>query len=70
MQGGAPHPTPLQQRIHDLYEGFRSQDEIAGNGGADVIKALDDFFRHEPPVAEFGSVEQYLDYRYDDVAMS
>lgn len=61
--------TPLQRRIAEVHRGFLDEDSIAGNGGADVLKTLLEFSRHSPPLHDFATVREYLDYRYVDIAM-
>ena len=72
IQGRVPFAmsdTPLQNRVSEIRRGLLEQDAIAGNGGADIVAALLDFCRHSPPATDFASVREYLDYRYEDVAM-
>jgi len=66
MRGNAsnitPH-TPLQKRIGEISR------ELERKGGQNVMTTLARFFQHSPPVTEFPSTREYLEYRYEDFAM-
>ncbi|KAL8996243.1 MAG: hypothetical protein Q9169_004221 [Polycauliona sp. 2 TL-2023] len=60
--------TPLEQGIDAFRRDLLTCDneEGGGNGGAEIIETLINFCHHrEPP--SFGSVREYLDYRWMDV---
>ena len=60
--------SPLQQRMREICQGFLDSDEEEGNGGREVLQNLIDFCHH-PPAAEYACVRDYLDYRFQDIAI-
>ncbi|KEF57258.1 uncharacterized protein A1O9_05175 [Exophiala aquamarina CBS 119918] len=66
VQGTNPSATshtPLQKRIWEISR------DLERNGGKDIITTLTQFFQHSPPTTDFTDVREYLEYRYEDVAM-
>ncbi|KAL8650407.1 MAG: hypothetical protein Q9226_005155 [Calogaya cf. arnoldii] len=61
--------TPLEARLDAIRRGFLAGDEEGGgNGGAEILETLINFYhRVEPPREGFSSIRQYLDYRWTDV---
>ncbi|KAL8866201.1 MAG: hypothetical protein Q9198_008992 [Flavoplaca austrocitrina] len=66
--------TPLEQRIDAIRGGLLAGDEEEGNGGAEILETLINFcHRSDDPVPvcnQFGSIREYLDYRWTDVGNS
>ena len=59
--------TPLEKQMSAIRQGLLAGDEENGNGGAEIIETLIDFFNHpNPPREGFSSVRDYLDYRLQD----
>ena len=53
-----------------MRQGLLAGDEEGGNGGAAILETLVDFCLHaDPPGEEFGSVRDFLDYRWGDAAV-
>ena len=62
--------TPLERRLSAIRQGLLAGDAEQGNGGAEVLQTVIDFcFHPDPPREEFGSVRDYLDYRWGDAAI-
>lgn len=53
--------------MHEIRQGFLDGDKEEGNGGIEVLQKLIEFCRHPHP-ANFVSMREYLDYRFDDIA--
>lgn len=62
--------TPLERGLDAIRHGLLAGDAEQGNGGAEVLQTVIDFcFHPDPPREEFGSVREYLDYRWGDAAI-
>lgn len=60
--------TPLQREMSALRQGLLAGDEEKGNGGAETLETLIDFFYHPiPPREGYSSVREYLNYRGEDI---
>ncbi|KAL9034012.1 MAG: hypothetical protein Q9180_005642 [Flavoplaca navasiana] len=63
--------SPLEQRIDAIRRGLLAGDGEEGNGGAEILETLINFcHRSDDPVPvrnQFGSIREYLDYRWTDV---
>ncbi|GME27018.1 Terpenoid synthase [Neofusicoccum parvum] len=68
VSGDEAGRTELQTLIDVVVKGFKHQDTIAGNGGQEVIDRVVDFSSHVPPRSEFKTFDEYMRYRFDDVA--
>lgn len=60
--------TPLERRLNGIREGLLAGDMEKGNAGAEILQTLIDFCYHADPREEVGSVRNYLDYRWEDIA--
>jgi hypothetical protein len=49
-----------------MIKGLRDQDQIAGNGGRDIIEYLVQFCSHSYPEEPFRNMEEYLKFRCED----
>lgn len=58
-----------QAHIDATMQKFHEQDRIQGNGGREVIETLKQFFCHKPPPEIFENMDQYLDYRFEDIGI-
>ena len=60
--------TPLEKEMSKLRQGLLAGDEEKGNGGAETLETLIDFFYHPiPPREGYGTVRDYLNYRLEDI---
>ena len=59
--------SELQKHIDTVMQGFRKADSAVGNGGREVIEAMSNSFRRMRPEMKFHTLEQYLEFRHDNV---
>ena len=59
--------TPLQKRLTEIRDGFLQCDKTGGDAGAQSLQTLINFCRHSYP-RDFSSIQDYLDYRDEDIA--
>ncbi|XHF98078.1 hypothetical protein AWENTII_001648 [Aspergillus wentii] len=64
-----PPKSSGQAHIDSTIQQLHEQDRIRGNGGREVIETLKQFFCHKPPPKRFENMDQYLDYRFEDIGI-
>lgn len=56
--------TDLQRHLEETMKAIAEEDDVSGNGGAEMVAALHGAFRCvHPPETGFNSLEEYLSFR-------